>query len=104
MRVPTHCVQYRGADDEEQTYQKCTVLGPTGLLQNFAKPPSSGAADVPTRRRSSGCRNSGRKLLKMRAPGRNDMATVMCGIRSQSTLVSMGWQLGGDERGDGARS
>ena len=58
------------------TYQKCTVLGPMGLFQNFAKPACSGAAAVWLLRRSNGWRNMGRKALKMREPGRNDMAAV----------------------------
>jgi hypothetical protein len=58
---------------DKLTYQKWTVLGPMGLFQKPAKPP--GPAAVEARRRASlwACRKKGRKLLKMREPGRNDM-------------------------------
>lgn len=62
--------------DEEawrQAYQKCTVLGPMGLFQNFAKPVGSALAAVLTRRRAFARWKKGRKELKMREPGRNDM-------------------------------
>jgi hypothetical protein len=47
-----------------------------GLFQKPAKPP--GPAAVEARRRASACpaRKKGRKLLKMREPGRNDMIAV----------------------------
>lgn len=61
----------------EFAYQKCTVLGPMGLFQNFAKPAGSAApAAVLTPRRAFARWKKGRKALKMRDPGRNDMMAV----------------------------
>lgn len=55
------------------THQKCTVLGPTGLFHSFWKPDCSGAAVDWFL-----CwRKKGRKALKMREPGRNDMVTSL---------------------------
>ena len=61
----------------EDAYQKCTVLGPMGLSQNFAKPAGSAPAAVLTRRRAFARWKKGRKALKMREPGRNDMIAVV---------------------------
>ena len=65
-------------------------MGPIGLFQNFAKPVSSGpAAAVFTRRRALARWKKGRKLEKMREPGRNDMITVrgVGPLRSESRVV-----------------
>jgi hypothetical protein len=58
-------------------YQKWTVLGPIGLFQNLAKPAGSAPAAVLTRRRAFARWKKGRKVLKMREPGRNDMIAVI---------------------------
>jgi hypothetical protein len=57
-----------------------------GLFQNFAKPVSSGPAAVLTRRRAFARWKKGRKVLKMREPGRNDMMAVI-------VLYSCIWRL-----------
>ena len=59
-----------------EAYQKCTVLGPMGLFQNFWKPEASAPAAVLTRRRAFARWKKGRKEVKMREPGRNDMFAV----------------------------
>jgi hypothetical protein len=64
----------------KEAYQKCTVLGPIGLFQNLAKPAGSAPAAVLTRRRAFARWKKGRKVLKMREPGRNDMTV---GVVSQ---------------------
>lgn len=70
-----------------KTYQKCTVLGPIGLFQNLWKPAGSGPAAVFTRRRAFARWKKGRKALKMREPGRNDM---MAGVGSVHSWCSGG--------------
>jgi hypothetical protein len=69
-----------------------------GLFQKPAKPP--GPAAVVARRRPFACagRKKGRKLLKMREPGRNDMIAVyrLCSL---SAHVGGGELEGGGEAG-----
>jgi hypothetical protein len=48
-----------------------------GLSQNFAKPAGSAPVAVLTRRRAFARWKKGRKALKMREPGRNDMVAVL---------------------------
>jgi hypothetical protein len=62
-----------GRIEGEGAYQKCTVLGPMGLFQNLAKPAGSAPAAVFTPRRAFARWKKGRKVLKMREPGRKDM-------------------------------
>jgi hypothetical protein len=62
-----------GRIEGEGAYQKCTVLGPMGLFQKRAKPEGSAPAAVFTPRRAFARWKKGRKVLKMREPGRNDM-------------------------------
>jgi hypothetical protein len=66
-----------------------------GLFQKPAKPPGPAAVDA--RRRASACpdRKNGRKLLKMREPGRKDM------IAAFSLCVPRLGPVGGGWRGEG---
>lgn len=83
----------------EAAYQKWTVLGPMGLFQNFWKPAGSAPA-VEAWRRAFARWKKGRKELKMREPGRNDMM-ASCVLDSRGRRFEWEQELGRRERGRG---
>jgi hypothetical protein len=84
-------------DSIEEAYQKWTVLGPMGLFQNLAKPAGSAPAAVLTLRRAFARWKKGRKVLKMREPGRNDMmASCVLYSRRRRFEEKRNWGVGSE--------